>query len=102
MALRTPDMLAGVMQLSTRSSRRSAGFGPALFCLVLPWSLGSVGAQEPSPPVEKTAPAPPEVGQPAPSFRLNDQDGKGVAIGGAAEDGHWTVLAFYPKAATPG
>jgi peroxiredoxin Q/BCP len=53
--------------------------------------------QEPSPKPESTVPA---VGKPAPSFRLNDQTGKLVTVGGAAKT--WTVLAFYPKAATPG
>ena len=43
---------------------------------------------------------PPEVGDPVPAFRLNDQDGKVVAIGG--EKPGWTVIAFYPKALTPG
>lgn len=42
----------------------------------------------------------PEVGKPAPSFRLNDHEGKAAAVGGESES--WTVLAFYPKAATPG
>jgi len=42
----------------------------------------------------------PEVGKPAPAFRLNDHTGKIVPFGGKHE--HWTVLAFFPKAATPG
>jgi peroxiredoxin Q/BCP len=42
----------------------------------------------------------PEVGKPAPAFRLNDHEGAAVAVGGAAQ--RWRVLAFYPKAATPG
>jgi hypothetical protein len=42
----------------------------------------------------------PEVGKPAPLVRLNDDEGKAAALGGAAE--HWTVIAFYPKALTPG
>ena len=42
----------------------------------------------------------PEVGKPAPTIRLNDHTGAAVSVGGKAE--RWTVLAFYPKAATPG
>jgi len=42
-----------------------------------------------------------EVGKTAPVFRLNDHTGKAVEVGGAATTG-WTVLAFYPKAMTPG
>jgi peroxiredoxin Q/BCP len=47
------------------------------------------------------APAGLEVGKAAPAFRVNDHAGKAVAVGGAAS-GAWTVLAFYPKAMTPG
>ncbi len=54
-------------------------------------------AQEPTPKPETSTPA---VGKPAPVFRLNDHTGKAVAIGGEAKA--WTVIAFYPKAATPG
>ena len=43
----------------------------------------------------------PEVGDPAPAFRLNDQDGKALSLAQATKD-TWVVLAFYPKAATPG
>ena len=42
----------------------------------------------------------PQVGQPAPAFRLNDHTGTAVHVGGKSKT--WTVLAFYPKAATPG
>jgi hypothetical protein len=42
----------------------------------------------------------PEVGKPAPAFRLNDHTGRIVAFGGKSD--RWTVLAFYPKAATAG
>ena len=48
----------------------------------------------------KQAPARPETGKPAPAFRLNDHEGRAVQVGGRAET--WTVLAFYPKAATGG
>lgn len=40
------------------------------------------------------------VGKPAPVFALNDHNGKAVRVGG--ESDLWTVLAFFPKAATPG
>ena len=46
------------------------------------------------------APSIPQVGDLAPGFRLNDHDGDAAKIGGEAD--HWTVLAFYPKAMTPG
>lgn len=42
----------------------------------------------------------PVVGKPAPSFRLNDHEAEVVSFGGKSD--HWTVLAFFPKAATPG
>ena len=40
------------------------------------------------------------VGKAAPVFAANDHDGKRASIGRAGKT--WTVLAFYPKAATPG
>ena len=43
---------------------------------------------------------PPEVGDPAPVFRLNDHEGRAVTVGG--ENPKWTIVAFYPKALTPG
>ena len=43
----------------------------------------------------------PKVGDPAPGFRLNDQDGQALSLAKATKD-TWVVLAFYPKAATPG
>ena len=46
------------------------------------------------------APKGPQVGQPAPAFRLNTHEGKAASVGGESET--WTVLAFFPKAATPG
>ncbi len=42
----------------------------------------------------------PVVGKPTPTIRLNDHNGRAVTIGGKSEN--WTVLAFFPKAATPG
>lgn len=51
--------------------------------------------------VEDDGPPPaPRVGASAPAFRVNDHEGDAVAVGGEAD--HWTVLAFYPKAMTPG
>ena len=41
-----------------------------------------------------------EIGQPAPSFELPDQDGVQVSL--AALNGAWVVLYFYPKDDTPG
>ncbi len=56
-------------------------------------------AQTPKPaPVPKAVVA--EVGKAAPSFRVNDDTGAMTKVGGEAKA--WTVLAFYPKAATPG
>jgi hypothetical protein len=46
-------------------------------------------------------PAGPAVGAPAPAFRLNDHTGRAVAVGPGATK-TWTVLAFFPKAMTPG
>jgi len=42
----------------------------------------------------------PNLEKPAPTFRLNDHEAELVAIGGPQK--HWTVLAFFPKAMTPG
>ena len=44
----------------------------------------------------------PTVGKKAPRFKLNDHLGKIVRIGGRSRSKTWTVLAFYPKAGTPG
>ena len=46
----------------------------------------------------------PAVGSSAPIFRLNDHNGRAVRVAPPkeGEPGHWTVLAFFPKAATPG
>jgi thioredoxin-dependent peroxiredoxin len=41
-----------------------------------------------------------EAGQPAPGFRLPDQDGRPVSLSDYA--GKTVVLYFYPKASTPG
>jgi len=42
-----------------------------------------------------------QVGQAAPTFQLQTQDGKQVSLAERKAKG-WTVLYFYPKAATPG
>ena len=41
------------------------------------------------------------VGVVVPPFRLNDHEGRAVSLGGGKGHG-WFVLAFYPKALTPG
>lgn len=53
---------------------------------------------------QDSAPVRPGVGAVAPAFRLNDQSGRAVKLTAPkpGEDGAWTVLAFFPKAATPG
>lgn len=51
---------------------------------------------------ENAAPRRPEIGKPAPVIRLNDQHGKAVQIAPREGGARWTVLAFFPKAATPG
>ena len=62
-------------------------------------AIGLALALAPQDPAPKP-PARPDVGQAAPAFRLNDHRGRLVAVGGESKT--WTVLAFYPKAATPG
>lgn len=44
--------------------------------------------------------ATPTVGQPAPSFKLQDQDGKWHTL--ADYKGKWVAIYFYPKDDTPG
>jgi hypothetical protein len=58
---------------------------------LLTWGLQGAPAQ---------APKRPEVGKPAPALRLNDHKGEIVELGG--KRANWSVLAFFPKAATPG
>lgn len=48
----------------------------------------------------KKSPEPVQVGKAAPVIRLNDHNGKAVRVGGKSKK--WSVLAFYPMAATPG
>ena len=50
--------------------------------------------------VQDPEPKGPKVGQAAPVIRLNDHEGKAATVGGKSKT--WSVLAFYPKAATPG
>lgn len=59
-------------------------------------TLALVASQEEAPP----KPTPLVVGAEAPLFQLNDHSGKTVRVGGKSKS--WTVLAFYPKALTPG
>jgi hypothetical protein len=68
--------------------------------LALP-SLSLLGGRGSEDPAADEAPVP-AVGEPAPAFRLNDHTGSSAAVGGEREDGKWTVVAFYPKAMTPG
>ncbi len=42
------------------------------------------------------------VGDMAPPLTLNDQQGKAVSLKRLREKDTWTVLAFYPRAGTPG
>jgi len=63
----------------------------APFLAVLAVSL----QESPKPAMKKL-----ELGKPAPAVRLNDHHGNIVELGG--KRANWTVLAFFPKAATPG
>jgi cytochrome oxidase Cu insertion factor (SCO1/SenC/PrrC family) len=63
-------------------------------------ALAQEPVRPPAPPAP-AAPAAPVVGAPAPGFRLNDQNGKAVRLADLHEGG-WAVVAFYPRAATPG
>lgn len=62
---------------------------------VLPLAFQNT-VQEPMP---KETPAVASVGAPAPKIRLNDQSGTPIQFG---SPDRWTVLAFFPRAATPG
>lgn len=57
-----------------------------------------------APSLQDRAPAPPDVGDEVPTFRLNDHTGTAVRVAppDEGEEGSWTILAFFPKAATPG
>ena len=68
--------------------------------LLVPLAV-SFAAQEPTQRrPDKPPPATAVVGQAAPAFRLNDHLGELVKVGG--ESKNWIVIAFYPKAMTPG
>jgi peroxiredoxin Q/BCP len=64
-----------------------------LLTLALTIALAA-GARAEDPPVL-------EAGMKAPDFRLNDDRGRAHRLS-EANEGSWIVLAFYPKAATPG
>ena len=66
---------------------------PSLLLAVLPCAAL---LQEPAPFEQPRA----IVGSAAQTARLNDHAGKLASLGGASE--RWTIMAFYPKAATPG
>ncbi|TDJ72370.1 MAG: hypothetical protein E2O39_06780 [Planctomycetota bacterium] len=59
-------------------------------------ALATFLVQEPA----QKGPVLPDVGEAAPEFRLNTHVGVSASIGGESET--WTVVAFFPKAATPG
>ena len=63
-------------------------------------ALGLLAALFVAQDARDTRPAPPEIGKAAPAFRLNDHEGRSASVGG--ESTNWTVVAFYPKAMTPG
>jgi len=63
-----------------------------LLALILPWSLSRAD--------DAPQPRAPEAGDPAPAFRLQDQNGTWRSL--ADRHGEWTVLYFYPKDFTPG
>ena len=78
-----------------------------LACILAAGTLTVVaynGPQDPPQQEKQQArePASPEVGKPAPAFRLNDHDGRAVALGKDSGADGWTAVAFFPKAATPG
>lgn len=68
--------------------------------LAAPLLAASLTRQDPQDKPKPQAEPVPAVGAAAPAFRLNDHTGRAVAVGGRADD--WTVVAFYPKAATSG
>ncbi len=73
-------------------------FTPALLGLAL--SFGALGLATQDTPPKPKEDAPLAVGDEAPAFVLNNQEGQLVRVGGKAEQ--WTVIAFYPKALTGG
>ena len=77
-----------------------------LFVLGTPLAaLALLGQASPAPQGKPSeAPTRPQEGDNAPLLRLNDHRGEAVALGGdqSEQSRSWTVLAFFPKAATPG
>jgi peroxiredoxin Q/BCP len=76
-------------------SRRAVGL-----VAVVVLALASTGAVRPA-CAEEDVSKELEAGAVPGAFRLNDQSGAAVSAGGAKDAG-WFVLAFYPKALTPG
>jgi peroxiredoxin Q/BCP len=73
---------------------------PLMPCLLLAAAL--LCAAPPAPAEEATpVPRPLALGDAAPPWRLNDDTGRAAALADA-KDKAWVVLAFYPKADTPG
>jgi peroxiredoxin Q/BCP len=73
----------------------------ALSALVLTAAVASpLFAEEPAAGAMTAATAGPIDGQPAPEFKLEDQNGKWHTL--ADHKGKWVVLYFYPKDFTPG
>ena len=68
--------------------------------LALAAALAILVPQDEAQDAPQEKPALPSVGDVAPAFRLNDHTGKAVEVGG--ESKRWTVVAFFPRAATPG
>lgn len=68
--------------------------------LGLALSVGALGLATQDTPPRPKEDKPLAVGDKAPAFVLNDQEGKLVRVGGKSEQ--WTVIAFYPKALTGG
>ncbi len=68
--------------------------------LLVPLAVSSAAQDRTQRKPDKPSTATAVVGKAAPAFRLNDHLGKLVKVGGKSEN--WTVIAFYPKAMTPG
>ena len=77
------------------SRRRLLGALAVLPALAISLALPGVSAR-----AADTSAATPAVGQPAPSFKLQDQAGKWQSL--ADYKGKWVALYFYPKDDTPG
>ncbi len=72
----------------------------------IPWILFAVVATFAATSFPTTeagaAAAPLRVGDVAPPLTLNDQQGQGLSLKDLRSKETWTVLAFYPRAGTPG